>query len=135
MESRLFLDTNVFLDLIFDRGGTGKSIKLFLLKSGAQKCQLVTSISCIQTIIYLLEKNKYSKASIKEFVVYVNELVTLANTTKSDIGKAVSSDLSDLEDAILYFTAISNECGVFITRNTKDYPASDKISILKPEEF
>lgn len=136
MENRIFIDTNVFLDLLLNRSNFGGLASDFFSECIDRKAQLITSISCVQTIIYVMNKSGCNRDVVRKSIHKINELVAMANTSKSDINKAVLSDLSDLEDAILYFTAISNECGVFITRNIKDYPASDKqISILKPEEF
>lgn len=136
MGSRLFLDTNVFLDLLLDRGVFGKAIKCLLVKAEESRAELYTSISCIQTIIYFLENGKFSRESIRDFVVFVNELVTISQTTNNDVSKAMKSDFRDLEDAILFQTALSNDCEVFITRNVKDFPVStSQMSVVKPEDY
>ncbi len=60
----------------------------------------------------------------------------LIDTSHQDVNAAIESKIKDLEDAILYYTAISNNCEFIITRNVKDFPESnEQISILKPEEF
>jgi len=115
---------------------SGQRVKSFLFKAADQKCRLLTSISCILTIIYILEKNKYSGNSIKAFVLYVNELVSLCETSREDIIAAVQSNFKDLEDAILYQTALSNQCKAIITQNVQDYPKNSKlIKVIKPDEF
>ena len=124
MENRVFIDTNIFLDLILDRGKFGNLAENFLGIAVNQKASLFTSISCIQTIIYVLQKEKF------------NPLVELAQTNSEDISRAIFSDFNDLEDAILFQTAMSNQCGFFITRNIKDFPKdNNKIKVLLPEDY
>ncbi|MEQ9423544.1 MAG: PIN domain-containing protein [Cyclobacteriaceae bacterium] len=136
MESRIFVDTNVFLDLLLNRKNYGVFASEFFSECIDRKAQLITSVSCLQTVIYVMNKTGCTQDVVRNSIMKINDLVTLANTSESDIIKAVSSDLSDLADAILYFTAVSNNCDRFITRNTKDFPNSnDKMSVLKPEEF
>lgn len=96
----------------------------------------MTSVSCIQTVIYVLQKSGCNQDVVRNSVAKINALVLVANTSNEDIASAIQSKFNDLEDAILYYTAISNNCDTVITRNVKDFPASDKLmSILKPEEF
>lgn len=136
MENRAFIDTNIFLDLILDRGDFGISVEKFLVSSANQQIILFTSVSCIQTIIYVLQKSKCTAERIKNTIAKINQLVALAQTHSEDIERAIQSDFKDLEDAILYQTAISTHCKYFITRNIKDFPkGSDQIKVLLPEEF
>jgi len=136
MDNRVFIDTNVFLDLLLSRGNFGNKARDFFLKANQQKTQLLTSVSCFQTVIYVLEKEKFKRSLIKESLSYLNALVRLCNTTNDDIDKALKTGIKDLEDAILCQTAISNDCIGLITRNVKDYAVSNnKIKVLRPEEF
>ncbi|GMQ30167.1 PIN domain-containing protein [Algoriphagus confluentis] len=136
MENRAFIDTNIFLDLILDRGEFGYKAEKFLESSAIQQVTLLTSISCIQTLIYVLQKSKCTEEIIRSTVAKINQLVSLAQTLTEDIERAIQSDFRHLEDAILYQTAISNQCQYFITRNTKDFPeSSDQIRVLLPEDL
>lgn len=136
MENRVFIDSNIFLDLILSRGKFGSLVENFLATAVNQKASLLTSISCIQTIIYVLQKEKFSAEALKNTIFKINQLIELAQTNSEDISQAIFSDFNDLEDAILFQTAISNGCGYFITRNIKDYPKENgKIKVLLPEDY
>lgn len=136
MENKLFIDTNVILDLLLDRPALGGYAKSFFLNVTQSKKELLTSISCIQTTIYVLEKRKHSREEIAKSIIYLNQLVKLADTNSEDITIAVESEINDLEDAILYYTAISNGCDIFVTQNLKDFPDSNSvIKILSPQEY
>lgn len=136
MENRVFIDTNIFLDLILGRGKFGNLVENFLGTAVNQKASLFTSISCIHTIIYVLQKEKFNPEALKNTIFKINQLIELAQTNSEDISRAISSDFNDLEDAILFQTAMSNECGFFITRNVKDFPKdNNKIKVLLPEDY
>ena len=47
---------------------------------------------------------------------------------------ALKSPFKDFEDAMQYFSAVSEGCDVIITRNKKDF-AESKIQVLEPQEF
>ncbi|WP_439473518.1 type II toxin-antitoxin system VapC family toxin [Algoriphagus formosus] len=136
MKNRAFIDTNIFLDLILDRGDFGSRVQKFLESSANRQVKLFTSVSCIQTIIYVLQKSNISPKVIRETIAKINLLVHLTQTNSEDIERGIQSDFKDLEDAILYQTAISNQCAYFITRNIKGFPKNfDQISVLLPEKF
>jgi len=46
----------------------------------------------------------------------------------------MKSPFKDFEDAMQYFSALSEGCDVIITRNKKDF-AESKIQVLEPQEF
>lgn len=136
MENRVFIDTDIFLDLVLNRGDFGNQVGKFLESSINQQMILFTAPACIQTVIYLLQKSNCTTDVIKGTISKINRLVNLAQTQSEDIDRAIQSDFEDLEDAILYQTAISNQCRYFITRNIKDFPKSSQdIEVLLPEEF
>ena len=70
-------------------------------------------------------------------ITILRELESMSETvdvTKSIIKSALSSDFKDFEDAIQYYTAISNKkTTAIVTRDTKDFKNSD-LAILTPEE-
>jgi len=132
--AKFFVDTNVFLDQILHRTNDDTA-NTFFLSCIEQLHNLVTSVSCIQTIIYILEKEKLEREMIRNAILRINELVKQTVTSNLSIAKAMKSDFKDLEDAILYFTAVENQCDAFITRNVKDFPKPHSIPVFTPEEF
>lgn len=75
--------------------------------------------------------------SDKESREKLNQLLTilgLLDTTSEDIFHAISSPVSDFEDAVMIETAIRNHMDCIITRNTKDY-AKASLPIYTPDEF
>ena len=58
-------------------------------------------------------------------------LFHLLDTTSLDCRKAISSDISDYEDAIMVETAIRSEMDCIVTRNVKDYTKSS-VKVYEP---
>jgi predicted nucleic acid-binding protein len=54
--------------------------------------------------------------------------------TLSVLDKALSSSISDFEDAVQFYTAVYSDADYIITRNVKDFP-QDSIPVLTPTEF
>lgn len=73
---------------------------------------------------------------VKKWLSSFVQLVEMVNTSNTDIFNAASSAIPDTEDALLMFTAISNSCDVFVTRNLRDFPLERKdILVLSPEDL
>lgn len=62
------------------------------------------------------------------------DLIDIADVSSDVIMNALSSSLSDFEDAVQVESAKQNDIGMIITRNKTDFLKSD-IVVLTPEEF
>lgn len=58
------------------------------------------------------------------FYILIFNLLHLLDTTSLDCRKAISSEISDYEDAIMVETAIRSEIDCIVTRNVKYYTKS-----------
>jgi hypothetical protein len=59
-------------------------------------------------------------------------LFHLPDTTSLDCRKAISSEISDYEDAIMVETAIRSEMDCIVTRNVKDYTTAS-VTVYEPD--
>jgi predicted nucleic acid-binding protein len=131
--SRIFLDTNVILDLLGERVPFFDSIAKVATLADEKKLTLIVSPLSFTTIDYVLNKyetsetvlNKLRKFKIICKVIEVNE---------ETIDKALNSNFKDFEDAVQYFTALQSNCSIIITRNGKDFKNST-IPIMTAEEY
>lgn len=128
-----FLDTNVIIDFIADRKPFSKAAAKLFDFSEKGKIKIFISSLSYNNIYYVVKK----ATSHKEMITILRELESMTETvdvTKSIIKSSLSSDFKDFEDAIQYYTAISNKkMTAIVTRDTKDYKNSD-LAILSPEE-
>lgn len=128
-----FLDTNVIIDFIADRKPFSKAAARLFDFSEKGKVKIFISSLSYSNIYYVVKK----ATSHKEMISILRELESMTETidvTKSIIKSSLSSDFKDFEDAIQYFTAISNKkTTAIVTRDTKDYKNS-QLAVLSPEE-
>ena len=133
MIDRLFLDTNVVLDLLGEREPFYNSAAKIATLADKGKVNLIVSALSYSTIFYLLSKfedNEAVKEKLRKFKV-ISETSDLTNRI---IDKGLSSKFSDFEDALQYHCAIKLDCNILITRNEKDFKGSD-IPVMTPNEY
>jgi predicted nucleic acid-binding protein len=130
---KLFLDTNIILDLLANRMPFyTEAAELFSL---ADKKEIKLSISslCLADTHYILSKQNHDlevRKILRKFKVLVNVLPL--DDKIEDL--ALNSEFRDFEDAIQYYTAIENDQDILITRNQQDFRDS-KIPVMTAGEF
>lgn len=133
MKTRLFIDTNVMLDLLGERIPFYESIaKIATL---ADKGQIIIVVSALSyaTVHYFLtkfENSEMAKEKLRKFRV-ISEICDLDELV---IEKGLNSSFSDFEDSLQYFSALKSDCNILITRNGKDFKES-QIPILTSDEY
>lgn len=131
---KVFIDTNVIVDLIADRKPFSKyAIELFQLAE-ENKVQLFTSSHSIATTHYLLKKYLAEK-SLREVLYGLLEFLTVIPVDVDIIKKGLRSNHKDFEDSIQILCASTIENIQFIiTRDAKDFKGSE-IPVLSPDAF
>lgn len=131
---KIFIDTNIFLDLFLERGKFADSADIILSWCEKGFVSGFTSSINIVNIFYILRRQK-SKDEAKRLVRELLGFIGIYGTSKSDLSLAIESNFSDIEDAIQYYTALNTgEVNFIVTRNTKDFKNS-VIPFLSPEDF
>ncbi len=133
MKDRLFLDTNVVIDLLGEREPFYQNAAQIATLADKGKIQLVVSALTYSTAYYVLskfEKQKLVLEKLRKFKV----IAETSDLTDKIIDKALTSGFSDFEDALQYFCALQTNCNILLTRNENDYKIAE-IPVLSPEEF
>ena len=131
---KIFLDTNIIVDLIADRKPFSKySIEIFK-KAEEKKIKLFTSSHSIATTHYLLKK--YLEEKILRDVLYnLLDYLTVIAVDTDVLKKGLRSKHKDFEDSIQILCASTIEkIDCIVTRNTKDFRDSE-ILVLTPDEL
>ena len=130
---KLYLDSDVLLDLLLDREPFSDDIATLIEESINSEIKLCTSPISITNIHYIIGRieNK-SKADLKTKKIL--EIVRLENIGQTTIDRASNSKFKDFEDSVQNFCAVESGHEIIITRNTKDYKESE-LSILTPREY
>jgi len=133
MTDKLFLDTNVVVDLLGEREPFYNSIAKIATLADKGKIQLVVSALTYSTVYYLLSRFE-DKEAVKEKIRKFKVLAETSDLTDKVIEKGLSSKFRDFEDSLQYHCAVDKDCDILITRNGKDFKDSE-IPVFTPDEY
>jgi len=131
---KIFVDTNILVDLIADRKPFSKfAIQLFS-EAEVGKLELYTSSHSIATTHYLLKKYVDEK-DLREVLFNLLEYLNIVAINLDILKKGLKSKHKDFEDAIQIISAYSIEkIDCIVTRNIKDFKNSE-IPVYTPDEL
>ena len=121
---KLFVDTNVVLDLLAQREEYLSAAQLFTL---GDKCKVSLHVSSLSfsTIHYVLRKLLGNDETMK-VLRDLELLVEIAALDAKIIQLALNDDdFNDFEDALQYYSALAVNADVIITRNLKDFRSAN----------
>jgi predicted nucleic acid-binding protein len=132
--TKVFLDTNILVDLIADRKPFSKYAVEIFKTAEEEKIQLFTSSHSIATTHYLLKKYVNEK-ELREILLNLLDFLIVIPVDIYVLKKGLRSNHKDFEDAIQILCA-SSIAGInfIVTRNTKDFKTSE-IVVLTPDEM
>lgn len=131
---KIFLDTNVVLDIIGKREPFYEDAKLFLNLHAEGLAQLQIAESSLGNLYYLtfnVYKLPFSEFILSEFI----QVCEVISGGKDVIPQSINSDFKDKEDALQYFTALRNKSDFLITRDIKDFKTATEIPVMTPKQF
>lgn len=130
---RLFLDTNIMLDLLGEREPFYTAAARIATLADKGKIEIIVSALSYATSFYILSKYE-SPEKIKDKFRKFKVISKTADLTNKVIDKALTSDFTDFEDALQYYSSLELDCDLLITRNIKDFKLAD-IPVLTPDEY
>ena len=133
MKDKLFIDTNVMLDLLGEREPFYEAIAKIATIADKGIVKMTVSALSYSTVFYLLSKYEADDI-VKEKLRKFKVLSETSDLTNKIIDKGLSSRFTDFEDALQYHCALKVDCNILITRNSKDFKESD-IPIMTPDEY
>ncbi len=131
---KIFVDTNVLVDLIADRKPFSKFAIEIFEKAESKKIKLFTSSHSIATTHYLLKKYIDEK-QLREIFYSLLEYVQIIAINEDVVKKGLKSKHKDFEDALQIICAYTIEkLDCIVTRNIKDFKSAE-IPVLTPDEL
>lgn len=129
---RLFLDTNIVIDLLDKREPYYKdAVRLFTMAYNKQVELVVAPIS-YTTASYLLRH--HGSEGVRNLLANFRQLSSVATTDERVIDDSIASLFADFEDAVQYYTALKVKADVIITRNVDDF-ALAKLPVMTAAEY
>lgn len=140
MNSRVFFDTNIMLDLIQERPGYEAAARILQKQDNGEITVCMSTLS-IADIAYVLRKT-VPASLIVPTLKQISSVVEIVPMDDSQLQQAFILNGPDFEDLMQLTCAVANGCTKIITHNPRDFRISkgllDRFSfpdILSPEEF
>jgi predicted nucleic acid-binding protein len=131
--TKVFIDTNVLMDVLDKRGNLlDASLRILQLASKRDILAYISSLSVINANYICTKKDKTFSSS--NLLDYLASLATIEPMDYLLLQNALSDNFLDFEDAVQHQTALHCKAECIITRNTKDFEKS-RIPIFTPEQF
>lgn len=131
---RILLDTCVIVDALQKREPFWEDSAAIFRMIAAGKCTGCITAKSVSDIYYLTHKITHSDEKTRDILNNLFKLFTVLDTAGIDCRKALISEMTDYEDAIMVETAEREHVDIIVTRNIKDYKLAG-ISTMLPAEF
>ncbi len=129
---KIFVDTNIIIDLLADRRPHSKFAIALFEKAESQKVKLFASSHSFATTYYLLKKHIDDK-KLRFILLGLLEYVNIIPIDFHAIERALKSKHKDFEDALQILAALSVDTIDFIvTRDLKGFKDSE-IPVFSPD--
>ena len=131
---RALIDTCVIIDALQARAPFAEAAQKIFIYSANQQFDGYITAKSVTDIYYLTHRLTHSDAETRKILSKLFTLFHVLDTASLDCRKAISSEISDYEDAIMVETAIRSGMDCIVTRNVKDY-AKSSIPVYEPSSF
>jgi len=130
---KLFIDSDILLDLFFDRRPYSQFAQKLFDIDLKSSFTLYTSSLVAANLHYIISKQR-GKDYAKDCLSVLLKYITILPLNGDAVLFGLTDVFNDFEDSLQYFTATENKCSVIITRNLKDYKNST-IPVLTAEHY
>ena len=130
----VMIDTCVVLDYLLDREPFVYDAEKLLVKVAEEEIQGLITVKSLMDIHYILKHTLHKEEKVRDTITTLLDSLMLVDSTAEDAIRALSSRITDYEDALMVETANSCNCDRIITRNKKDYKNSN-VLVMTPVEF
>jgi predicted nucleic acid-binding protein len=131
---KVLIDTCVVIDVLQNRMPFSDDAQKIFLSVANRQVDGCLAANSITDIYYITRRYTHNSELSKEILNKLFSLFNILDTSGMDCRKAVSSAISDYEDAVMVETAVRCEVDCIVTRNLKDYSKSG-LAVYSPSEF
>jgi predicted nucleic acid-binding protein len=131
---RVFLDTNVLLDILLKRDPFYAAAAKIWLKVESRELEGLVSLVSLGTIFYLIRK-RTDPNTARQALNTMCRVLQIVDCPGQAGHTALQSHMHDFEDALQYAIATLAGADCLVTRNPSDFPKRGKVPVLTPEEF
>jgi hypothetical protein len=130
---KIFIDVNVFIDVMTKRRGWAESLRVLNLARRSQEIESWTSALTLP-LIYFFRRRVVDETTARADAQAILKGLHLVALSQAVLDRAIIAAGPDFEDNIQLVSSESIAVNHLITRNKKDFDAAT-ISVLNPEEW
>lgn len=131
---RALIDTCVIIDALQNREPFNEDAQQIFFAIANKQAMGYISAKSVLDIYYLTHRSTHSDEVSRKILKTLLGLFDILDTTQHDCRQALSSGISDFEDAVMCETAKRCDVDCIVTRNQKDYVKSET-TVYSPKEF
>lgn len=132
MTARVFLDTDVILDLLLGREPFFAAAAALFVALQDGRIEGCVSPLIFSNLSYILRQQLSAPAAMLA-LRKLRLLVRVLAIDEQVVDLALASSWKDFEDGLQYYTALTHDLGAIVTRNQRDYRQA-KLPILDARE-
>lgn len=126
---KIFIDTNIFLDLILKRDDFEKALLIF----NAIERRVIDGTIADITILNIDYIAKKQVKDIRDFLKHINQRFQIVGADNESISEALNIDNNDLEDNVQYILTKKHKCEIIVSNDKTFY--SKNIPVISSAEF
>ena len=131
---KVLIDTCVAIDFLQKREPYHKDAYRIFHAAATNLFTGCITAKAATDIYYLMHRHTHSDQAARTQLAQLLTLIGMVDTSSEDIFHALSSDISDFEDAVMAETAVRSHMDCIVTRNSRDYIRS-AVPVYTPEEL
>lgn len=120
---KIFVDTNIFLDILFKRGNYTASLAVFKAVKNTIFNGVVADISIVN-IAYISRK---VEVDIRGYLSFIEQHFSVVGADNTIVQDALMLNNDDIEDNIQYFLALYGECDCIVSNDKRFYRADIEV--------
>ena len=131
---RALIDTCVIIDALQNHAPFSEEAQtIFLAAANNQFIGCITAKASTD-IYYLTHRITHDNKAARDVPAKLFSIFEVLDTSGMDCRKAIPSQMSDYEDAVMIETALRTETDCIVTRNVRDYSKAG-LPVYTPSEF
>jgi len=130
---KLFLDTNVLLDVILNRENSEKVKRILTWAEGEDNVRIYISYLTIANTAHILRK--ISREEQRCIIKRILDRFNILSSNDMQISDAIGIESPDFEDSLQIACAEAAGCNVILTRNAEHFSRFTSIPVRTPDDF
>jgi predicted nucleic acid-binding protein len=131
---RVFLDTNVLIDVLAERVPFyADSAGVWTLAEQGLVVGLVSALSFTNS--YYIIRRLHDAKKAQRSMHLLRDIFQIATCDQQVIKQAIEIKIKDFEDAVQYVSAVHASADCLVSRNPRHFPTATECPVLSPAEF